>query len=105
MADGTSKSISEIDAAWGSRSGPARGSGCASFGDGRSGLGGLPGLRGPCLEADVISRQQALEVAEQACDARGFPFEEPVKVRRGLLSFRVWTKADHRGGRRRHRER
>lgn len=51
-----------------------------------------------CSEADVISRQQAREVAEQACDARGFPFEEPVKVSWGLFNFRVRTKADHIGG-------
>lgn len=45
-----------------------------------------------------ISREQALEIAEEACQTRNLPWREPVKVFRHYGDWAVWTFADHRGG-------
>ncbi len=46
----------------------------------------------------VISRHQALALARAECDARGWPWREPVHVARGLGSYHVMTNARSRGG-------
>lgn len=46
----------------------------------------------------MLSTLEALRVARAECERRGLPFDEPVKIRRGLRRIRVWTKADAIGG-------
>jgi len=46
----------------------------------------------------AITRAHALQLARQACRQRGWEWEEPVLVREGLKTWRVWTNADCAGG-------
>ena len=45
-----------------------------------------------------VTRDQALEIARTACEARGAPWLEPIKVYRHYGDWAVWTFANHRGG-------
>lgn len=47
---------------------------------------------------EEVSREQALEEARAACEARGLPWWGPIKVYRHYGDWAVWTFADHRGG-------
>lgn len=41
-----------------------------------------------------LSKEVALQIAHQACDSKGFSFEEPVTVVDKGKSFAVWTKSN-----------
>jgi hypothetical protein len=45
-----------------------------------------------------VSRVDALAIVQQECEIRGWRWVEPVIVREGLRSWRIWTAADMRGG-------
>jgi hypothetical protein len=43
-----------------------------------------------------VARAEVLAAAKRECEARGWPWREPVTVTGGLLRYRVWTNADVR---------
>jgi hypothetical protein len=45
-----------------------------------------------------VSGPQALELARTECERRGLDWEEPVRVRRRLLIYEVWTASERTGG-------
>jgi hypothetical protein len=45
-----------------------------------------------------ISELTALEIAQSVCRDRGLPWMEPVRVRRTLHAYVVWTNAERVGG-------
>lgn len=45
-----------------------------------------------------ITREQARDLARAACEKRGLPWWEPIKVCRHYGDWAVWTFANHRGG-------
>jgi len=38
----------------------------------------------------MITKANALKIAREECDKHGWPWREPVKVKRGLRVFTVW---------------
>ena len=45
-----------------------------------------------------LTRHEAEEIAKAECVRRGWPWGEPVSVQRQLLSYRIMTNANRRGG-------
>jgi hypothetical protein len=45
-----------------------------------------------------VTREQARDLAQAACEARSLPWQEPVKVYRHYGDWAAWTFANHRGG-------
>lgn len=45
-----------------------------------------------------VGRDEALVIAHEACEDRGLPWREPIKVYRHYGDWAVWTYANHRGG-------
>jgi hypothetical protein len=46
----------------------------------------------------MIDRNQALTVARDEVERQGLWWEEPVIVHFGIRNYRIWTKANSRGG-------
>lgn len=46
----------------------------------------------------ILSGDDLVRAARAECSRRGLPFEEPVKIRGGLITARVWTRAESLGG-------
>ena len=40
--------------------------------------------------ADMVTKEQVLEIARQECTRRGWPWNEQTSVRWGLFAFTVW---------------
>ena len=45
-----------------------------------------------------VSRDQARDLARRACEERGLPWREPVRVYRHFGDWAIWTDAKNRGG-------
>ena len=45
-----------------------------------------------------VTKEEALAVARQECNRRGWPWMEPVTISRGLFSYRLMTNRNKRGG-------
>jgi hypothetical protein len=45
-----------------------------------------------------VTKERALELAEQGCVERGWPWREPVRITEGLREYSIWTNAGVRGG-------
>jgi len=41
-----------------------------------------------------VTKAEVLAAARDECQARGWPWREPVRVTGGLFRYRVWTNAD-----------
>jgi hypothetical protein len=45
-----------------------------------------------------ITVEEAVRIARAECDARGWPWQEPISVHRGLWTIHVRTNTEYRGG-------
>ena len=45
-----------------------------------------------------VSESKAVEIAKRACAARGIPWREPYRAKKGWLRWTVFTPSEVRGG-------
>ena len=45
-----------------------------------------------------MNKQEAQEIAQKECEARGWSLGQPVKISGGLFHYEVWGFADRKGG-------
>lgn len=45
-----------------------------------------------------ITKTEAMQIARQECERRGWPWQEPILIHWGFFSFTVRTNTQRRGG-------